>query len=51
MALFALGLREPVSSVAIAGRIPWWAFSGGPFGATFIGLAIFLVPQLGANDF
>lgn len=32
-------------------RIPWWAWSGGLFGAIFIGLAIFLVPRLGAATF
>ena len=48
MALLALALRDPIPSVAVAGRIPWWAYSGGLFGAIFIGLAIFLVPQLGA---
>jgi bacterial/archaeal transporter family-2 protein len=37
--------------VAIAGRIPWWEFSGGLFGAIFIALAIFLVPQHGAATF
>ena len=51
MALFTLALRDPIPSVAIAGRIPWWAFSGGLFGAIFIGLAIFLVPHLGAATF
>jgi bacterial/archaeal transporter family-2 protein len=51
MALFALALRDPVPSAAIIGRIPWWEFSGGLFGAIFIALAIFLVPQLGAATF
>ena len=51
MALLALALRDPIPSVAVAGRIPWWAYGGGLFGATFIGLAIFLVPQLGAATF
>jgi transporter family-2 protein len=51
MALLAFALRDPVPSVAMAGRIPWWAYSGGLFGAIFIGLAIFLVPQLGAAAF
>jgi transporter family-2 protein len=48
MALLALALGDPVPSAAVAGRIPWWAYSGGLFGAIFIGLAIILVPQLGA---
>lgn len=29
-------------------RIPLWAWSGGLFGAIFIGLALLVVPQLGA---
>src|SRR6202047_5530314 len=51
MALLALALRDPIPSVAVAERIPWWAYSGGLFGAIFIGAAIFLVPQLGAATF
>jgi len=51
MALLAFALRDPVPSVAVAGRVPWWAYSGGLFGATFIGLAIFLIPRLGAATF
>jgi bacterial/archaeal transporter family-2 protein len=51
MALLALALHDPVPSVAVAGRIPSWAYSGGLFGAIFIGLAIFLVPKLGAATF
>jgi transporter family-2 protein len=51
MALFALALRDPVPSAALAGRVPWWTFSGGLFGAIFIALAIFLIPKLGAATF
>jgi bacterial/archaeal transporter family-2 protein len=51
MALLALALRDPVPSVAVAGRLPWWAWSGGLYGAIFIGLAVVLVPQLGAANF
>jgi bacterial/archaeal transporter family-2 protein len=51
MVALAAALRDPVPSAAVAGRIPWWAWSGGVFGAIFIGLAIFLVPQLGAATF
>lgn len=47
----ALAWREPLPSVAIAARIPWWAWSGGAFGAIFIVLAVVLVPQLGAATF
>jgi transporter family-2 protein len=51
MAALALLLRDPLPLAATAARIPWFAWSGGLFGAIFIGLAIFLLPQLGAATF
>ena len=51
MAMLILALRDPVPAASVATRIPWWAWSGGLFGAIFIGLAILLVPQLGAATF
>ena len=51
MALLAMAVRDPIPAAALAGRIPWWAWSGGLFGAIFIGLGIFLVPQLGTATF
>ena len=51
MAVLALALQDPLPSAAIAARVPWWAWSGGLFGAIFVALAIFLVPQLGAAAF
>ena len=51
MALLGLALRDPLPAVGVAARIPWWAWSGGLFGAIFIGLAVLLVPQLGAATF
>jgi transporter family-2 protein len=51
MAAFALALRDPIPSASVAARIPWWAWSGGLFGAIFIALAIFLIPKLGAATF
>ncbi|MEN3229837.1 DMT family transporter [Methylorubrum rhodesianum] len=51
MALLILTLRDPLPSASVAARLPWWAWSGGVFGALFIGLAIVLVPQLGAAAF
>lgn len=51
MILLTLALRDPVPSAAVAARIPWWAWSGGVFGAIFIALAILLIPQLGAATF
>jgi transporter family-2 protein len=51
MAGLALLLQDPAPSVATASRIPWFAWSGGLFGAIFVALAIFLIPQLGAATF
>ena len=51
MVVLALALRDPLPTANVAARIPWWAWSGGLFGAIFIGLAILLVPQLGAATF
>ncbi|KQP42489.1 hypothetical protein ASF49_01125 [Methylobacterium sp. Leaf104] len=51
MVVLALVLRDPLPSASLAARIPWWAWSGGFFGAVFIALATILVPQLGAATF
>ena len=51
MALLAVALRDHIPSASMAARIPWWAWSGGLFGAIFVALAIVLVPQLGAATF
>jgi transporter family-2 protein len=51
MALLALALRDPVPSASVAARGPWWAWSGGLFGAIFIALAILLIPKIGAATF
>jgi transporter family-2 protein len=51
MTALALLLRDPIPAAATAARIPWFEWSGGLFGAIFIGLAIFLIPQLGAASF
>ena len=51
MVVLALLLQDPIPSLTTASRIPWFAWSGGLFGAIFIGLGIFLVPQLGAATF
>ena len=53
--LFMLGLaavlRDPVPPASVAARIPWWAWSGGLFGGSYIALAIVLLPRLGAATF
>jgi transporter family-2 protein len=51
MALLVLALRDPAPAASVAARIPLWAWSGGVFGAIFIGLGILLLPQLGAATF
>jgi transporter family-2 protein len=51
MVLLAVVLRDPFPSLVTATRLPWWVWSGGVFGAIFIGLAILLVPQIGAATF
>ena len=51
MVALALALREPLPPAGVIARIPWWAWSGGMFGAIFIALAILLIPHLGAATF
>ena len=43
----AVVLRDPVPSAATMARVPLWAWSGGIFGAIFIGLSIITIPKLG----
>ncbi|MCX7308325.1 MAG: DMT family transporter [Afipia sp.] len=51
MVVFAIVMREPLPSIGVMTRVPWWAWSGGFFGVVFIAIAIFLVPKLGAATF
>ena len=51
MIVLIIVMRDPLPSATMAARIPWWAWSGGMFGAIFIGLGILLVPQIGAATF
>ena len=48
MLSIAIMLREPIPSSALVTRIPWWAWTGGLFGAIFIGISILVTYQLGA---
>ena len=48
MIVLAVVLRDPVPSTAVLARIPLWAWSGGIFGAIFIGLSIVVAHKLGA---
>lgn len=51
MVLLAVVLRDPVPSVTVMARVPWWAWSGGVFGAAFIALSILMIPKLGGAAF
>jgi bacterial/archaeal transporter family-2 protein len=51
MAILVVVLQDPLPPASLTARVPWWAWSGGLFGAIFIGLAILLVPKLGAATF
>lgn len=51
MAALVLVLQEPIPAVSTLARVPWWAWSGGLFGAVFIALGVVLVPKLGAATF
>ena len=44
-------LRDPVPSAATISRVPLWAWSGGIFGAIFIGLSIITIPKLGGATY
>ena len=48
MIVAVIALRERVPSWKTAVDVPWYAWSGGVFGAAFILLAILLLPSLGA---
>jgi len=47
MVCLAAVLRDPVPTANTIGRVPWWAWSGGIFGAIFIALSIVTIPRLG----
>src|SRR5215475_12240815 len=47
MLALAVVLRDPAPSAATVARLPLWAWSGGVFGAIFIGLSIITVAKLG----
>jgi bacterial/archaeal transporter family-2 protein len=51
MALLVAVVREPIPSLSVAGRVPFWAWYGGVFGSIFIICGIVLIPRLGAGTF
>jgi transporter family-2 protein len=51
IALTAALLRAPIPQASFAARVPWWGWTGGLLGATYVGLAIVLVPRIGAATY
>ncbi len=51
MIVFIVATRDSLPSLTFARSVPWYLWTGGALGATFIVLAIFLVPKLGAATF
>jgi bacterial/archaeal transporter family-2 protein len=48
LALFAALSRQSLPVTADIARAPWWMWTGGVFGATFILMAVVATPTLGA---
>lgn len=48
MLMMALFVPGPRLSESFSGGVPWAAWLGGLFGAIFVGVAILMVPRLGA---
>lgn len=51
MLVLALVLRDQVPQASAMARSHWWAWSGGLFGAIYIGISIVLVPRIGTAAF
>lgn len=47
MALVVLVLREGWTSAASLQRVPWWAWTGGLWGAVYVVIIILLLPRIG----
>lgn len=48
LALVALLTRQTLPPSAAVARAPWWMWTGGIFGATFILMSVIVTPRLGA---
>jgi transporter family-2 protein len=51
MVCLAVAIRDPAPSANTIARVPWWAWSGGIFGAIFIALSIVTIPKLGGAGY
>lgn len=47
----ALALRAPVPAPDLLRTTPWWVWTGGLLGATYIAAAVVLAPRVGAGVF
>ena len=47
LALVAAAGRYTLPAPAALARVPWWLWTGGVFGATFILMAVIVTPRLG----
>ena len=43
-----LAMRPQAFDLATLARMPWWAWSGGVFGAAFVAVATLMIPRMGA---
>lgn len=48
MVTLAIVLRQPIPAGGVIARVSWWAWTGGLFGAVFIGISIMVAQKLGA---
>ena len=48
LALLAAVTRPGAPHTSGLGRVPWWMWTGGIFGATFIMMGVIVTPRLGA---
>lgn len=48
LALFAILTRPGAPVTTGVGRAPWWIWTGGIFGATYILMSVIVTPRLGA---
>jgi len=51
MLILAVVLRDAYPAGAAVVRTNWWAWTGGIFGALYIGISILLVPRIGTASF
>jgi transporter family-2 protein len=48
LAIVAIATRPGPPVTAMVGRAPWWIWTGGLFGATYILMSVIVTPRLGA---